>query len=269
MNIGIVNNDSGKSQSLAKKLRIKLKENNINIDQSQPDIIISIGGDGTLLSSFHRYAHLLDRVRFIGIHTGHLGFYTDWREYELDGLVDSILDDNRESVSYPLLDIKLEFHGDREPLNYIALNEGTIKRVNETLVCDVYIKDKHFERFRGDGLCVSTPTGSTGYNKSLGGAVMHPRLEAMQIAEIASINNKVYRSLDSPMILPPDEWIVLKPTRSEDIIISVDQLDVRGKDLESIHFRIAEERIHFARYQHTHFWTRVKDAFIGTSDEDL
>ncbi len=54
-------------------------------------------------------------------------------------------------------------------------------------VVDVNLRGKHFERFRGDGLRVSTPSGSTAYNKALGGALIHPSLEAMQITEIASI----------------------------------------------------------------------------------
>ena len=69
-----------------------------------------------------------------------------------------------------------------------------------TLVVDVNIRGKHFERF-GDGLCISTPSGSTAYNKALGGALIHPSLEAMQIAE-TSINNRVFRTVGSPLVLP-------------------------------------------------------------------
>ena len=55
------------------------------------------------------------------------------------------------------------------------------------MVADVIINRVHFERFRGDGISVSTPTGSTAYNKSLGGAVLHPTIEALQVTEIASL----------------------------------------------------------------------------------
>ena len=65
------------------------------------------------------------------------------------------------------------------------------------MVADLTINGVDFERFRGDGITVSTPTGSTAYNKSLGGAVLHPTIEALQIAEIASLNNRVYRTLGS------------------------------------------------------------------------
>ena len=70
------------------------------------------------------------------------------------------------------------------------------------MVADVVINGVHFERFRGDGLTVSTPTGSTAYNKSLGGAVLHPTIEALQLTEIASLNNRVYRTLGSSIIVP-------------------------------------------------------------------
>lgn len=62
----------------------------LEYDEDHPDIVITIGGDGTLLSAFHRYQHLLDQVRFVGIHTGHLGFYTDWRNYEVQELLKSL-----------------------------------------------------------------------------------------------------------------------------------------------------------------------------------
>ena len=62
------------------------------------------------------------------------------------------------------------------------------------MVADIIINHVPFERFRGDGVTVSTPTGSTAYNKSLGGAVLHPTIEALQLTEIASLNNRVYRT---------------------------------------------------------------------------
>ena len=94
----------------------------------------------------------------------------------------------------------------------LLLNEATMKTENgSTLVVDVNIRGKHFERFRGDGLCISTPSGSTAYNKALGGALIHPSLEAMQIAEIASINNRVFRTVGSPLVLPKHHTCLITP----------------------------------------------------------
>ena len=91
------------------------------------------------------------------------------------------------------------------------------------MVADLTINGVDFERFRGDGITVSdSPTGSTAYNKSLGGAVFTPTIEALQIAEIASLNNRVYRTLGSSVIVPKKDKIEITPTRPGFHIISVD-----------------------------------------------
>lgn len=250
------------------KLTKLIASTEIEINDKQPDIVISIGGDGTLLSAFHRYAHLLNKIRFVGIHTGHLGFYTDWRDYELETLLTSLLNDEGQSVSYPLLDVRVTFHDKKESQHFLALNECTIKRMTQTMVADIAIKEELFERFRGDGLSVATPTGSTGYNKSVGGAVIHPRVNVLQMTEIASLNNRVYRSLGSPLVIANDEWITIELAEADDYLLSIDQLNLPQSKIKKIEYRIAEERIHFTASKHTHFWRRVKDAFIEKSSEE-
>lgn len=267
MRVSIISNHSEKSQAVTADLKAYLANTDLVLDEKQPNIVISIGGDGTLLSAFHRYAHLLDNIRFVGIHTGHLGFYTDWRDYELEELVASLVHDEGKSVSYPLLDVRINTAGREEAQHFLALNECTIKRLTQTMVADVFIKEELFERFRGDGLSVATPTGSTGYNKSIGGAVLHPRVNALQMTQIASLNNRVFRSLGSPLIIANDEWIKVELQPADDYLLSIDQLNLPQSSVTSIQYRIAEERIHFASYRHTHFWRRVKDAFIEESSD--
>lgn len=263
MKVAIQNNDKEISKKVAKELEKRLQKENIEINGSSPDILITVGGDGTLLSAFHRFAHQLDSIRFIGVHTGHLGFYTDWREYELEELVKSIKNDDGEHIEYPLLDVNVRYEGDRQDNNFIALNEATIQKVGGTLVSDVFINNKIFERFRGDGVCVATPTGSTGYNKSVGGAVLHPELKALQLTEIASINNQLFRTLSSPLVITDREEIILDLTKAQDVLITFDHITMTESGVKSVRLKIADEKIRFARYRHTHFWDRVRNAFIG------
>ncbi|HIY58984.1 MAG TPA: NAD kinase [Candidatus Tetragenococcus pullicola] len=263
LKVAIVSNQTPKSAAANERLHILLKEAGHTIDQKDPDIVISIGGDGTLLSAFHLYNHKLDHIRFLGVHTGHLGFYTDWRDYELEELVESLCRDEKQRISYPLLDVSIRYHHEKEDRHFLALNESTIKRGNSTMVADIYIKDDLFERFRGDGVSLSTPTGSTAYNKSVGGAVLHPSINALQLSEIASLNNRVYRTLGSPLIVPEKEWVTIKLPETTDYAITVDQISIREEQIDSICYQIAKERIQFASYRHTHFWDRVRDAFIG------
>lgn len=263
MKVAIQNNDQAVSVDVAKRLRTLLTRENIEINQINPDILITIGGDGTLLSGFHRYAHQLDSIRFIGVHTGRLGFYTDWREYELESLVESLKHDDGQYVAYPLLDVCVVYEGERQVNNFLALNESTVQKVGGTLVSDVYINDIHFEQFRGDGICVSTPTGSTGYNKSVGGAVLHPEIKALQMAEIASINNRVYRTLSSPLIISQDEEIILRQSNSDELLVTLDHITTRETSVKEVRMKVADETIRFARYRHLDFWERVSEAFIG------
>lgn len=259
MRVSIIANSTSHSQRKKQELLSRLLAKGMIIDEERPDIVFSIGGDGTLLSAFHRYSNQLGTIKFVGIHTGHLGFYTDWRDYELEELVEG-LSYSGKSVSYPLLDVTVHYEGKSK--HFLSLNECLIRRVNGTLLGDVYIEDEFFERFRGDGLAVSTPTGSTAYNKSIGGAVIHPRVNALQLTEIASLNNRVYRTLGSPLIISNSESISIYLDDQEDYILSVDQLVFPNEKIIQIDYKIASERIHFAAHRHTNFWARVQDSFI-------
>lgn len=266
LRIGIHNNNKPNTLKAANFLRKNLKQGNFILDDEHPDIVITVGGDGTLLSAFHHYANQLDHIRFVGVHTGHLGFYTDWRDYELNDLIQALKVDTGQSISYPLLDVKSSYRDNRASEHFLCLNEATIKRMGSTLRANVYIKGKLLESFRGDGLCVSTPTGSTAYSKSLGGAVLQPSLEALQITENASINNRVYRTLSSPIIVSSDENITLRPSAANDYILTIDHIALNNRKLKQLDYCIAKERIHFARYRHMDFWDRVEGAFIGSED---
>ena len=128
----------------------------------------------------------------------------------------------------------IRYRDGRTDKHFLALNESTIKREHRTMVADVYLKDELFEHFRGDGLSVSTPTGSTAYNKSLGGAVLHPTIEAMQIAEVASLNNRVYRTLGSSIVVPKKDKIVIEPKHSDRYSIAVDNKTIIYDNIDCI-----------------------------------
>ncbi|MCK4027619.1 NAD kinase [Streptococcus suis] len=263
LKVALMASRNPKSQEVLQSLWMKLKEKKFILTPKNPDVVISIGGDGMLLSAFHKYEKLIDHVRFVGIHTGHLGFYTDYRDFEVDKLVDNLALDTGARVSYPILNVKVKLM-DGRVLTMRALNEATVKRLSKTMVADVFINGVAFERFRGDGISVSTPTGSTAYNKSLGGAVLHPTIEALQIAEVASLNNRVYRTLGSSIVVPKKDKIVIEPKHDDRYSISIDNKNYTYDKIQQIDYQIDQKKIHFvASPSHTSFWNRVKDAFIG------
>lgn len=268
MKLAIFSNNVEASQDVTNKIKAELNKHHATafvFDDKNPDVVISVGGDGTLLAAFHQYEQIIDDVRFIGIHTGHLGFYSDWQQDEVEELVASLLSEQGETVTYPLLDMTVHYEDGHEH-HHLALNEAAIKKTSGTLAADVYINGILFERFRGDGLTAATPTGSTGYNKSVGGAVMHPSLEAIQLAEIASINNRVFRTLGSPLIIGKEGWIRVVPQHNGggDFTMTYDHLVCSGSDIEWLEFKVAAEKVAFAEFRHLEFWHRVKLSFIGS-----
>ncbi|MBS9334907.1 NAD kinase [Fructobacillus sp. M1-13] len=261
MKVALYHNDQERSLKIVKELKKELDDQGIEQDDANPDLVITVGGDGTLLGAFHEYIGLKEDLRFVGLHTGHLGFYTDWLGDEVHELVQSLLNDSSQRVSYPLLKM-VTTQTDGTTTEYLALNEATIKQPIGTLVADIYLGDLLFEGFRGDGVAIATPTGSTAYNKANGGAVLHPSLQAIQMSEIASINNRVFRTLGSPLIVPTGQSITIKPKHNA-FLITCDQLEIMAEDIESVTFEVAEQSIHFASYRHLDFWRRVRQAFIS------
>lgn len=224
-----------------------------------PDLVLTIGGDGTLLEAVHQYGF---EPHYVGIHTGHLGFYADWRPDELDEFVDALENVTPFVAEYPTVQFSI-LKTDGSTFRYWALNEVVIRNASlSTLVVSVFLNGEEFETFRGDGLIISSPSGSTAYNKAVNGAIVHPSIEAIQLSEIASINNQAYRTINSSLVLPSHheiELIVMNP----EIMIGYDREQGKWQHVKSITCRVGTDKVKFARYKKLPFWGRVRNAFIS------
>lgn len=262
----IVSRGDHRSNNIKSTMTQYLTDFDLEYSEEEPDLVISVGGDGTFLEAFHRYVHRLNETAFIGIHTGHLGFYADWMLEEVERLIIEIAKTPYQVIEYPILEVTIRSKTGKEEDRFLALNEATIKTAEGSVVFDVDIKGEHFETFRGDGLCISTPSGSTAYNKALGGAILHPSLEAIQLTEMASINNRVFRTIGSPMILPKHHTCLLKPIVDRSFLIAIDHFTQTYTNVKSIQCRVAKEKIRFARFRPFPFWNRVRDSFVTEGD---
>ncbi|HIS29893.1 MAG TPA: NAD kinase [Candidatus Avamphibacillus intestinigallinarum] len=266
MKFDIVSRGDHRSNNIKSTMTQYLTDFDLEYSEEEPDLVISVGGDGTFLEAFHRYVHRLNETAFIGIHTGHLGFYADWMLEEVERLIIEIAKTPYQVIEYPILEVTIRSKTGKEEDRFLALNEATIKTAEGSVVFDVDIKGEHFETFRGDGLCISTPSGSTAYNKALGGAILHPSLEAIQLTEMASINNRVFRTIGSPMILPKHHTCLLKPIVDRSFLIAIDHFTQTYTNVKSIQCRVAKEKIRFARFRPFPFWNRVRDSFVTEGD---
>ena len=253
---------------ISEKIGLQLKEfllsSNLAEDVENPDYVFAIGGDGTVLRTFNKYMDKLDTVKFLSIHTGHLGFYTDYSVQNYEKIFFDMLALTPKIEEYPLLRVKAYCSNGDLVSDYYSLNEVTVNNhTGVTYAAKVYINGVHFESFRGDGLCISTPTGSTAYNKSLGGAVIHPQLPLYQVTEIAALNNLVYRTLGNPLILSQNDELMIKPMSPENHRITVDHMHYNYDSVAKIKITLSKEKkVSFIRYNEDSFWQRVKRSFI-------
>src|SRR5690606_4172887 len=105
MKFTIISKGDQRSNKIKSMMKQYLLDFDLTYDREEPELVISVGGDGTFLEAFHRYMERLDKTAFIGVHTGHLGFYADYTPDELEKLVIEIAKTPFQVVEYPLLEV--------------------------------------------------------------------------------------------------------------------------------------------------------------------
>lgn len=225
-------------------------------DQENPHTVIVIGGDGTFIYAVHQYMGKLNQVRFYGIHTGTLGFYTDYQDSDVDEFLKNLFDGNGEETIFPLLQVHI---GEQE---YFGINEIRIENAARTQVMDVFINGENFETFRGTGMCVCTQLGSTAYNRSLGGAVIDEGLDFIELTEISGIHHSKYRSLDAPLVMKAETNLVFKSESYQGALLGVDSDVYPIDDAKEIHVNIWRHcAVHVLRGRKVSYYERLKTLF--------
>ena len=183
-----------KSLEFSKSAEVLLKEKDYNtivlseneVANVKAEFAIALGGDGTMIRAC-KQLYGTD-IPVLGINFGHLGYLT---ECNPDGAFDAI---NKVICGDYRIENRLMIQGEviREGkviYNFIALNEAALNRATlmRAFKMDIYVNSKHTNTVLGDGLLVSTPTGSTSYNLSAGGPVLTPTASNMVITQIAPI----------------------------------------------------------------------------------
>ena len=200
------------------------------------DLIISVGGDGTILRCAHIASN--DEIPILGINMGKVGFLC---EIEATGEVTDKLIKylNGSAIIESRSKLKINLQNDNSKKEYSALNDFVIARGAKIRLIDIEasINNKHFATYRGDGVVVSTATGSTAYSFGLGGAIMHPSSNYMTVKPIAS-----HASLNGGLFLEKGSILTLKANTEDDFSVSVDGFqDIQLKQIDRIEIEIDPE----------------------------
>ncbi len=206
----------------------------------ESDLVVVLGGDGTILST----ARLLGRreVPVLGINYGGLGYLTEFRIEEMFSALERVLAGDYEIDRRTMLTVEIERNNQREGvgrvLNDIVLNKSVLARIIEI---EVSFDGFFVNRFRADGLIVSTPTGSTAYNLSAGGPIIYPSVDAVVLTPICP-----FTLTNRPIVIPDSSHIKLKLIdESEGVILTLDGQVGRKVTTEDI-IHIHKSSISFA-----------------------
>ncbi|RXI27973.1 NAD(+)/NADH kinase [Aliarcobacter trophiarum] len=222
-------------------INVLLEENSANmIDKSginfdtlckNVDFLISVGGDGTLIGVVRKSIGY--NLPVLGINLGTLGFLTDIKLEELENFIEDLIKNNY-TIS-PRMMIEATINGEK----IMAFNDLVIARKNLSSMLEIRAKidNKAFNTYFGDGLIVATPSGSTAYNLSAGGPIVHPLTNAFILTPVAA-----HSLTQRPIVVPVDFEIEFKTPNDKAAVIVDGQELYELKEDELISIKISEQK---------------------------
>ncbi|HLS08224.1 NAD kinase [Lentibacillus sp.] len=238
------------------------KDNNFQVvdDPNDANIIVSVGGDGTFLQAVRQTGFRQDCL-YTGItRSNESGLYCDFNMDNFDEMLHTIQHETMEVRRFPTINVQVNGESTFHCLNEVSIRSNIIK----SIAVDVHIDDMLFETFRGDGLIVATPTGSTGYNKSTQGAVIDPKIPCFQVSEIASLNNNRYRTLGSSFVLNKNRTLTLDIIQdgNDYPIIGLDNEAYSIRNIQSLTVNLSDNVVKTVKLKNNSYWDRVKRTFL-------
>jgi len=217
------------------------------------EIVVSMGGDGTLLSAARSAGPL--GTPLLGINLGSLGFLTPLKPNQLTCALDAIVAGEYNLDERMLLNTTV--NGQRQLPSPYALNDVVVDNGAVPRLLDIHLKvnDEDVVTYKSDGLIISTATGSTAYNLAVGGPIVHPKIEAMIIAPISS-----FSLTTRPMILSPDDKLELMIlTEGREATLALDgQVMIPLSSMERVSISRADFRVKIISFPETSYFELLK-----------
>jgi NAD+ kinase len=185
------------------------------------DLVVVLGGDGTLLGMADRIAQAGVDIPILGVNFGSLGFLTEVPLPELYPALEAVLDGTAPEEPRLMLHARAERAGrpfaEHDALNDIVVTRGALSRIIDL---SMTVGEEFVSRFRADGLIVATPTGSTAYNLAAGGPIVHPAVPALVVTPIAP-----HTLTNRPVVIPAGRAVRVRPVTDGsplEIFVTVD-----------------------------------------------
>jgi NAD+ kinase len=219
----------------------------------QVDLLLVLGGDGTLLSMARLVGDL--GVPILGVNLGGLGFLTALTVEELFPALDALLADGLVIEERMMLAARVFRQGERLG-EYVALNDVVITKsaMSRIINLEVAVEGAFATGYRADGLIVSTPTGSTAYCLSAGGPIVFPTMDAIVLTPICS-----HTLTNRPIVVPGTLPIEVKLLSDQDVMLTLDgQVGLALKQSDVVQITPAAARIRLLWPPQKHFFSVLR-----------
>lgn len=199
------------------------------------DILVTIGGDGTLISAVRRSQNY--NLPILSINAGRLGFLADINPEELESFFERLMRGEYRIDKRVMLEAVITRENGEIEYSSVALNDIVVSSDSNMIKLNAFVEDKHFNSYFGDGLIFSTPTGSTAYNLSAGGPSLFPLTSAFVLTPICP-----HSLTQRPMVLP-SEFEVEITTENSNATLTLDgQEKIQFTDKDRVLIRISQKR---------------------------
>ena len=217
------------------------------------DFALSVGGDGTFLTTASLVGHL--DIPILGINCGHLGYLAEVQTDNIDAVLDQLITNNYTIEQRRMLEVTCKVEG--KIVSPYALNEVAILKsgLSSMITVDVTLNGEFLHKYKADGLLIATPTGSTAYNLSVGGPLLDPHVNAIILTPVATHSLNI-----RPLVVLDDSKIDVKIlSRNGNFLLSVDgRSQVLSHDL-SLHIERSQRTIKLVRINGQTFMHSLKD----------
>ncbi len=216
------------------------------------DALVTVGGDGTLISTVRRSFDF--DIPVLGVYAGNLGFLADVNLSELDEFVSNMINGKYRIDKRAIL--KATIKKEESEISMYAFNDVVLTRssISSMIHIETLVDSKAFNTYHGDGVILSTPTGSTAYNLAAGGPVLFPLTNVFALTPICP------HSLTQRPVVLPGEYAIEMRTSDEKALIIVDGQEKHELKLgESLHMRLSKKRVMLIHREEFNYFDVLKE----------
>ncbi len=226
------------------------------------DILISIGGDGTILraATFVRDSG----IPILGVNAGRLGFLAKVQKENIESFLQIVLEKKYSISERSLLTIECSPNNAAIDINF-AMNEVAVSRKDTTsmITIETFLNGEYLNSYWADGLIIATPTGSTGYSLSCGGPILTPEVKGLVITPIAPHNLNA-----RPLVIPDNTEITLKVSgREEQYLVSLDSRITSVNNNSVIKIKKTPFNINMVEIQEETFFKTLRTKLLWGEDK--